>query len=151
MMQLTGVNNCGVAIDSETSVVKFIPEPRSKSQILMGLMRSRSTQRMFSGFKSRCAMPFLWRKFKPEAISFMICAASCSEKQMFSWIRVNSGPPLIFSNTRKNFSLSSKNSMSCRMFGCPWQWWKVSTSRNTRARACPGILSIIFTAHSTSV
>lgn len=93
--RLTGVNKSGVADADDSSVVNLIPEPKSKSQILIGHNFSVDTQRIFSGFKSRCAMPFLCRKSNPDAISLMIWAASCSEKQTCSWILVSNGPPLI--------------------------------------------------------
>lgn len=72
-----------------------MPDPRSKSQILIGVSFLGSTHKIFSGFKSLWAIPRLCRKSKPEAISLIICAASFSEKQTCSWIRVSKGPPLI--------------------------------------------------------
>lgn len=57
--KLTGVNNCGVAAGDDISVVNLMPDPRSKSQIFIGHNSSVLTQRMFSGFRSLCAIPFL--------------------------------------------------------------------------------------------
>lgn len=93
---LTGVKSSGVADGDDNSVVKLMPDPRSKSHILIGHNFSVETHRIFSGFKSRWAIPFLWRKSKPDAISLIIWAASCSEKRTYSWIRVSRGPPLIY-------------------------------------------------------
>lgn len=94
--RLTGVNKSGVADADDSSVVNLIPEPKSKSQILIGHNFSVDTHKMFSGFRSRWAMPFLCKKSNPDAISLMIWAASCSEKQTCSWILVSNGPPLIW-------------------------------------------------------
>lgn len=57
--KLTGVNSCGVAAGDDISVVNLMPDPRSKSHIFIGHNSSVLTQRMFSGFRSLCAIPFL--------------------------------------------------------------------------------------------
>lgn len=99
-MLLTGVKSWGVACGDETLVVNLIPEPKSKSQILIGHNLSGDTHNIFSGLRSRWAIPFLCKKSNPDAISLIIWAASCSEKQTRSWILVSSGPPIIWKRKR---------------------------------------------------
>lgn len=53
MNALTGVNRSGVADGEDNSVVKLMPDPKSKSHILIGHNFSVDTHRIFSGFKSR--------------------------------------------------------------------------------------------------
>lgn len=53
----TGVRSCGVARGELSELLNFMPDPRSKSQIFTGVSWSRWTQRMFSGFRSRWAIP----------------------------------------------------------------------------------------------
>lgn len=55
----TGVKRSGVADGDDSSVVKLIPDPKSKSHILIGHSFSVETHRIFSGLRSLCAMPFL--------------------------------------------------------------------------------------------
>lgn len=107
MNWLTGVRSSGVADGDDNSVVNLIPEPKSKSQIFIGHNCSFETHKMFSGFRSRCAIPFLWRKSSADAISLTIWAASCSEKHTCSWIRVSNGPPLICGGRRRALRASS--------------------------------------------
>lgn len=49
----TGVKSSGVADGDDNSVVKLMPDPKSKSHILIGHNFSVDTHRIFSGFKSR--------------------------------------------------------------------------------------------------
>jgi len=58
--QLTGVSNSGVV--TGLSCLITIALPRSKSQIRTGVSVSTFSQRIFSGFKSRCAMPTIHKK-----------------------------------------------------------------------------------------
>lgn len=53
----TGVSSCGVARGELSELLNLIPEPRSKSQIFTGVSWSWWTHRMFSGFRSRWAIP----------------------------------------------------------------------------------------------
>lgn len=50
---LTGVNRSGVADGDDNSVVKLMPDPKSKSHIFIGHSSSVETHKIFSGFKSR--------------------------------------------------------------------------------------------------
>ena len=56
-VELTGVCSCGVVIGVGWFGMNWMPDPRSKSHIFTGVIVSLLTQRMFSGFRSRCAMP----------------------------------------------------------------------------------------------
>lgn len=104
--------------------MNLIPEPRSKSQILIGVKLVLLTHRIFSGFRSRCAMPFLCRKFSPDAISLTICAASCSEKHTCCWMRVSSGPPLICAHAKRTKTRTGIISVQFND-NCNWQWPKM--------------------------
>lgn len=98
MFQLTGVINCGVASGLDTLDWNLIPEPKSKSHILTGQRRSSYTHKMFSGLRSRCAIPLACMNCNAEATSRMISAAAASLKYLCSWIRLKSWPPLIWKN-----------------------------------------------------
>lgn len=89
-MPLTGVNNWGVAKGLETLDWKRIPDPRSKSHIFTGQSLSLFTHKMFSGFKSRWAMPLACIKRSADATSLTISAAAASLKYLCSWILLNS-------------------------------------------------------------
>lgn len=101
----------GVASGLERFELNLIPEPKSKSQIFIGHKVSVLTHRMFSGFKSRCAMPLACKKFRALATSRTICAASISENEVCSWIRLKSCPPLILKEKKMilKFQLKLKN------------------------------------------
>lgn len=81
---LTGVRSCGVASGLETLDWKRMPDPKSKSQIFTGHKLSLFTHRMFSGLRSRCAMPLACMNCNAEATSLTISAAAASLKYLFS-------------------------------------------------------------------
>ena len=53
----TGVKSAGVEMGDVSSELNFIPEPKSKSQSFTGHSWSSYSQRTFSGFRSRWAIP----------------------------------------------------------------------------------------------
>ena len=87
--------------------------------------------------------PFWCRNCRAVAMSRMTKLASCSVRCRRLSIVSNSVPPSIFSNTTKNLSSSSKYSISCRMFSCPRQWWKISISFSTLLRLLCWFFSMI--------
>lgn len=56
---LTGDNNCGVLIGPLWPELNWIADAKSKSHIFTGLSWFRYTHKMFSGFKSRWAIPVI--------------------------------------------------------------------------------------------
>lgn len=67
----TGVRSSGVLVPSESH---FIALAKSKSQIFMGTTSSARSHRIFSGFKSRCAIPK--EKDKPK-YNYNLLDATC--------------------------------------------------------------------------
>lgn len=103
---LTGVLSCGVANGLEMLDWKRMPDPKSKSQILIGQRRSSCTHKMFSGLRSLCAIPLACMNRKADAISLTISAAAASLKYLYSCILPKSCPPLIW----KKWKISDGNS-----------------------------------------
>ena len=95
----TGVSNWGVVTGDATPELNLIPDPRSKSQSLTGQSWSSYWHRMFSGFRSRWAIPFLWRNSRAEARFLTMATASLSVKNFLQTKKtVNVCPDLVILN-----------------------------------------------------
>ena len=97
---LTGVCSSGVVTGVVSLLSMMIPEPKSKSQIFNGVSCPALVHSTFSGFRSRCAMPFSCRKCSALAMSRTTRLASCSVSVWRRSMFASSVPPSIFSNTR---------------------------------------------------